>query len=954
MIQVSDTVYSAIQAGAKFIEYATITLADGTVFNLTPADFTITNNHIVDGAGESVLPLGATIEKIVQLEIVNPNERYNEYDFQGAVIELTLATTIGTSVEDLPHGTYTVVEPAHYGDSVIITAVDDMYKADQLIAGTITFPITLGSLASALCTACGITLASSTFTNSTNQVNSFAGDYHEYTYRQLFGFIAQFAGGNVRINYDNELEFISYPFASLSAMNSNISQDLSIVSEGFPLTITFGEDPLTFQDMSAVLYSVVGTSITTIKTWTWSTLQSYIDGYSLTIPSDSTIEAITTIPVIMEVKWLSAYDGVWYTYRILLPILDRTDNQIEVLDKWRTVRVETDDIEITGIQTDLMSAQLADSDDSGYDTVLVGNEGYVLTVSNPFINASNYSTKLASILSLFNGFKIRPFSGEHVSNPIIEFMDPVYIVTKYSKVYISVITDIQYNVLGHTAISNSAEPKLRTGKVYSSQSNNAYLRAVENTDKRVKRVNNYFWHDAAGAHVSTVENDATQGPNVLMDSNGTNIRDGEDTVASYGRTTVLGKDGGSQLALSPTQLAFYNDANENVGKMTFGGSQTETKIWTHNGQNINTATYDVTPPALTIGTTVTLYVQYSNGTDRATNTFTFTLSTSQAFIGGTEGDALYTLTFYYNSQIHRLHFAEETHYTGSNYYIRMEYVGTDTNPIAFQFGDGAVASAEGSCAIGTDTIASKQDAHAEGNNTEASEVAAHAEGSSTTAEAVAAHAEGANTNAAEECAHAEGDSTLASGYASHAEGSETSATEDYSHAQNLGTWAASEAQTAMGKYNEVDSSDEYALIIGNGSDENNRSNALTVDWGGNLKCNNIGAVISGKNSSQIAVATSTYTTIASVELSAGTWIIIGECQFTSNSTGVRRLSILASTATDTWQVSYGAGSEQMKIQITKILEVSSITTYNLRAWQNSGSSLNCGANNGTLTAVRIK
>ena len=55
-----------------------------------------------------------------------------------------------------------------------------------------------------------------------------------------------------------------------------------------------------------------------------------------------------------------------------------------------------------------------------------------------------------------------------------------------------------------------------------------------------------------------------------------------------------------------------------------------------------------------------------------------------------------------------------------------------------------------------------------------------------------------------------------------------------SHAQNQYTIAASQAQTAIGKYNVSDSADTYAFIIGNGTADNARSNALTIDWNGNI------------------------------------------------------------------------------------------------------------------------
>lgn len=930
MIQVSDAVYSAIQAGAKFIEYATITLVDGTVFNLTPSDFTVTNNHIVDGAGESVLPLGAAIEKIIQLEIVNPNEQYNEYDFQGAVIELTLSTTIGTSVEDLPHGTYTVVEPAHYGDSLIITAVDDMYKADQLITGTITFPITLGSLASALCTACGITLASSTFTNSTNQVSSFAGDYHEYTYRQMFGFIAQFAGGNVRINYDNELEIVSYPFDEIANMSSAISRDLAVITDSFPLTITFEEDPLSFNDMSAMLYKIDGT---TIKTWTWNTLETYIVDMVMVIPTDSTISAVTDGPLVFELKWLSAYNGIWHTYRVLIPILDRQTATLEVLDKWRTISVETDDIEITGIQTDLMSAQLADSDNSATETVLVGNEGYVLTVTNPFLNASNYSTKLASILSLFSGFKIRPFSGEHVANPIIEFMDPVYIVTNHSKVYASVITDLQYNVLGHTAISNSAEPKLRTGKVYSSQSNNAYLRAVENTEKQVRKVNNYFWHDAAGAHVSTVENDATTGPNVLIDSDSLDIRDGEETTASFGEQAVIGKSSGSQVIINDSAATFINDAQEQVGKYSFGGNSPQTHIQVQQWQSLSSSVHSVTlnvSDKIAVGDTIELYIDFVGhlvGSARSIykNTVTTTFTAQTIDITTPSGDEpLNSIVINTTTKTITVNWLET--FQSVNITLRLQAEISTVNPSSIAIGKNCEATEDGSIAIGYNTLADEINALAEGENTYA-----HGE---------ASHAEGQETEASAQAAHSEGFLTEASG--------------DYSHAQNMGTVAASEAQTAMGKYNVADGNDTYALIIGNGSDDNNRSNALTVDWDGNLKCNNIGAVVSADSTVDVALANSTYTTILSVILSPGIWIIIARCHFTQNTSGVRRLYLSTTSSGTGWDVSYPAGSDMLKYEANRIMVLSAQTTIYLRAWQNSGSSLTCQSGRCGIEAIRIK
>lgn len=122
---------------------------------------------------------------------------------------------------------------------------------------------------------------------------------------------------------------------------------------------------------------------------------------------------------------------------------------------------------------------------------------------------------------------------------------------------------------------------------------------------------------------------------------------------------------------------------------------------------------------------------------------------------------------------------------------------------------------------------------AEGTDTTASGYASHAEGVNTTARGHYSHAEGFYT-ASNVYSHAEGYFTTASGSASHAEGDRTIASGSDSHAAGYGTIAASEAQTALGKYNVKDANDTYAVIIGNGTGTA-RSNALTVDWDGNVE-----------------------------------------------------------------------------------------------------------------------
>ena len=83
-------------------------------------------------------------------------------------------------------------------------------------------------------------------------------------------------------------------------------------------------------------------------------------------------------------------------------------------------------------------------------------------------------------------------------------------------------------------------------------------------------------------------------------------------------------------------------------------------------------------------------------------------------------------------------------------------------------------------------------------------------------------------------ASAFGNNTFASGAKSFTEGSKTTASGDSAHAGGLGTVAASNNQFVIGKYNIIDTEGLYAFIIGNGTDNEHRSNALAVKWDGTI------------------------------------------------------------------------------------------------------------------------
>ena len=148
-------------------------------------------------------------------------------------------------------------------------------------------------------------------------------------------------------------------------------------------------------------------------------------------------------------------------------------------------------------------------------------------------------------------------------------------------------------------------------------------------------------------------------------------------------------------------------------------------------------------------------------------------------------------------------------------------------------GDGTIASGECSHAEGSETTALGECSHAEGDNTTAVGDCSHAEGSGTQASGNCSHAEGGGTVASGSKSHAEGTSTAAPGDSSHSEGKYTGVPGNCSHAEGYNTKASSDYQHVQGKFNIEDTTNKYAHIVGNGNNNNKRSNAHTLDWDGN-------------------------------------------------------------------------------------------------------------------------
>lgn len=89
---------------------------------------------------------------------------------------------------------------------------------------------------------------------------------------------------------------------------------------------------------------------------------------------------------------------------------------------------------------------------------------------------------------------------------------------------------------------------------------------AEAAQTAITATQNYFFHDAEGAHVTTSEGDASTGKNVLIDSDSVDIRDGNSVLATFASAVIeLGKeDLSAVIKMCQGKFSLSYDATQNT------------------------------------------------------------------------------------------------------------------------------------------------------------------------------------------------------------------------------------------------------------------------------------------------------------------------------------------------------------------------------------------------------
>lgn len=344
-------------------------------------------------------------------------------------------------------------------------------------------------------------------------------------------------------------------------------------------------------------------------------------------------------------------------------------------------------------------------------------------------------------------------------------------------------------------------------------------KAWKHADDAEKRATNYIAVDSTGLMVAEL-NGSGETPstattnNVFIDSDSVDVRDGQTVLATFGtETAVYTKNG--------TELAHFGYGRGNAEEGT------------------------AVRPYYTLGRRATAVNVFDSTKTYARGDKVIYEEVPYICVETIETAGEWDASKWANAAIGNWSNAEgyETVASGSTSHAEGQKTvatGIDAHAEGYK----TVASGGSAHAEGGTTVASGAGSHAEGVDTVASAGTAHAEGQLTKAKGRSSHAEGASTEASGYASHAEGWKTTASGYASHAEGVQTVASGYASHAAGYGTYATKNYSTVIGYYNEVtEATDDngntvydagnYLFVIGNGGGDTSRTNAVTVDPGGN-------------------------------------------------------------------------------------------------------------------------
>lgn len=417
MINVSNAFKQELYEGHRnYLEYADITLSDGTELNLTNKDFWQGGMSLDDAvSGNDIFEIGAAIVNSCSLTIENLDDRFSEYDFLNAKVVTYVGLNLpdGTT-EKIRKGTYTVNDPKYNGATISLKCQDNMAKFDRPYSESkLVYPANLGVIIRDACSICDASLQTYDFPHSDFVIQTRPTD-ETITFREIISWAAQIAGCFCRCDVQGRLELKWY--------NQQLLEK-------------HGYDGGIFDKVSSTRY-------TTGDNVDGGTFNPWTDGDSA---DGGTFEEL---------------EGIHHIY-----------------SHYSAPVISTDDVVITGVRVLEKAKEQDEETGSEKDAIITyqsGSDGYVVSIENNELIQGGTGREISNWLGQqLIGFRFRKASLSHASDPTIEAGDIAIITDRKQNTYPIIISSTRFSTGSAQSTESSAETPARNSAArFSAQTKN--------------------------------------------------------------------------------------------------------------------------------------------------------------------------------------------------------------------------------------------------------------------------------------------------------------------------------------------------------------------------------------------------------------------------------------------------------------------------------------------------
>lgn len=585
----------------KFINTAVITLASQDILNISNANILFNGFELEDSVGsdDTFDALGSTIINKCTLTLYNGDDSYSEYDFDGAQVVVATGLEINDAVEPIQLGVYTVEDANYTTNSIVLSMLDNISKFDVPYSESqLSYPATLADIVADACTVCGVTFneIGSDFMYGAFVVNT-KPNADSCTFRDIIGWAATINGTFASCNSLGQLEFKWFDLSGRPIVTDNI--------------IAIDNNDVEHEHVSLILSD--GTLVDTV---------SYLPGKNKTLPEikslfsqNIAVSDITITGVTISVSNIEDADDITSSigtddYKITI-----ADNPFITADNIETVRDQIADkvldLSFRKCSVTCVSNPLLEAGDTAYLIDAKGNEHRILITRVTFSPTANQtivcgadtpnsksatlygeSTRTsAQIKSNIRSLRNRVDTVETIAGNTNQYFwftetgtDTGAHITEVPQEDFTDPTSENYHV-GYNALFRSIGFAIRNGLTeLATFSANAIRLGLANAKHILIDTNGISLYSAANTMLSSFTANGVelyiQGVlRTVLSTAGLTVydTDGQTSVASFGETSIIGKQTGAHMEQGPSGIRVIGaDSTNTIGM----GAQSSITTWT--------------------------------------------------------------------------------------------------------------------------------------------------------------------------------------------------------------------------------------------------------------------------------------------------------------------------------------------------------------------------------------